>query len=149
MAVKPIPEGYHSVTPYVIVKGAAKYMEFLKRAFGAQEIEIFNGPDGSVMHAEMRVGDSILMLGDASEKQPATTSGFHLYVTDADATYRQAVQAGATSTEEVTDKFYGDRGGGVKDPAGNRWWISTHKEDVSREEMERRVKAMFSGKAGA
>ncbi len=141
MAVQPIPEGYHTITPLLIVKQAARFIDFLKQAFGAEERGRFARPDGQIMHAEVKVGDSILMLADASEQFPAQPAALCLYVPDADAVYRSAVQAGATSLREPENQFYGDRSAGVADRFGNSWWISTHVEDVSREEMERRMKS--------
>jgi PhnB protein len=143
MPVKPIPEGYHNVTPYLTVKGANRLIEFLKRAFGAEEKERFQQPDGTIMHAELKIGDSIIMLGEANEKWEARPANLYLYVTDTDTTYRRAVETGATSVMEPSDQFYGDRNAGISDPAGNFWWIATHVEDVSREEMERRAKAQM------
>jgi PhnB protein len=141
MAVKPIPDGYHSVTPYLIVQGAGKLIDFLKQAFEAQENERLTRPDGTIGHAEVRIGDSIVMMSEASGEWKPTPGAMYLYVNDADATYKRALQAGATSTTEPTDQFYGDRSAGVKDPVGNQWWIATHKEDLSREELAKRAKA--------
>ncbi|HXG41974.1 MAG TPA: VOC family protein [Dehalococcoidia bacterium] len=141
MAARPVPEGYHSVTPYLIVDGAARFIEFVKEAFGAEEVLRMPGPQDRVMHAEVRVGDSILMLSDASERYPPTPVMLYLYVEDADAVYRQALQAGASSLAEPQDQLYGDRAGAVEDPVGNRWWIATHIEDVSPEELARRMSA--------
>ncbi len=141
MAVKPIPEGYHNVTPYLVVKGAARLIEFLKQAFDAQEIYRMDMPDGTVAHAEVRIGDSTIMTGEGGAHVPAMTAGLSLYVPDVDASYRRALQAGAMSVEEPTDKFYGDRTAGVKDTSGNFWWIGTHKEDVAPEELKRRMQA--------
>ncbi len=143
MAVNPIPEGHHSVTPYLIVNDANHFIEFVKQAFGAEELGRFLTPDGKIMHAEVKVGDSIIMLGEASKQFSAQPAGLCLYVPDTDATYRRAVDAGATSLREPEDQFYGDRSAGVADPTGNTWWINTHVEDVSAEEMERRAKARF------
>ena len=141
MAVKPIPEGYHTVTPYLIVRGAAQLIDFMKRAFAAEEIQRMPLPDGSIMHAEVRMGDSRVMLSEASgEYQPMPTM-LHLYVEDMDTLYQRALQAGATSLRQPVDEFYGDRIGGVKDPFGNQWWIATHIEDVSPEELARRQQA--------
>jgi uncharacterized glyoxalase superfamily protein PhnB len=144
MAVKPIPEGYHTVTPYLIVKGVPTLIDFLKQAFDAKEIERHSQPDGSVMHAEVKIGDSILMMGEAAGKWNPMPAGFYLYVTDTDAVYKRALQSGATSVMEPADQFYGDRNAGVKDPSGNQWWIATHKEDVSREELAKRAEAAMS-----
>jgi PhnB protein len=139
MAAKPIPEGYQSVTPYLIVEGAEKLLDFVNQAFGAEERFRMDGPDGSVAHAEVRIGDSVVMLADASEQWPATPGNIHLYVEDCDETYRRALEAGATSVQELADQFYGDRSGGVRDPVGNLWWIVTHVEDVSEEEIKTRA----------
>ena len=141
MSVKPIPDGYHAVTPYLVVQGAAKLIDFLKQAFGAQEIERLTRPDGAIGHAEVRIGDSVVMMGEACGEWTPMLGALYLYVNDADATYKRALQAGATSTMEPTDQFYGDRSAGVKDPAGNQWWIATHKEDLSREELMKRAQA--------
>jgi uncharacterized glyoxalase superfamily protein PhnB len=144
MPAKPIPEGYHTVTPYLVVRDAAAEIEFMKKAFGATESHPpMRHPDGRIMHAEMQIGDSRVMLGEANEQWPATTSTLHLYVTDADAMYKRALAAGARSTMEPMDQFYGDRSGGVKDPSGNTWWISTHKEDVSPAELQKRGEEYF------
>ena len=141
MAVKPIPDGYHAVTPYLVVEGESKLIDFLKQAFDAQENFRMSGPDGSVMHAEIKIGDSIVMMGEASEKWKPMAGAIYLYVTDADAIYKRALQAGATSIMEPADQFYGDRHGGVKDPSGNVWWIATRKEDVSPDELKKRGEA--------
>jgi PhnB protein len=141
MAVKPVPEGYHTITPYLVVPGAAKLIDFLKQAFDAREIHRMNAPDGSVMHAELQIGDSRLMMGEASGQFPAMPVGLYLYVPNCDELYRRAIAAGGTSIAEPKDQFYGDRHGGVKDPAGNQWWIATHIEDVAPDEMTRRAEA--------
>ena len=125
MAVKPIPEGYHSVTPYLTVKDAAGLLEFLENAFGARETEKMTGPDGKITQAQ-------------GQWQPMPCA-IYLYVTDADATYARALAAGATSVMEPMDQFYGDRHGGVKDLCGNIWWIATRIEDVSKSELARRA----------
>ena len=143
MAVKPIPEGYHSVTPYFVVQGVPRLLDFLKQAFDATEIFRMPRPDGTIMHAELRIGDSIVMLGEAMEEFPPRSSSIYLYVNDADATYQRALQAGATSTMEPADQFWGDRNAGVVDPAGNHWWIATHQEDVPPEELARRADAFM------
>ena len=137
----PMPRGYHTVTPYLVVSDAAKLIDFLKRAFGATERYKMAGPDGSVGHAEMQIGDSVVMLGQQSSQARATRSMIYLYVPDCDALYRSALAAGATSIREPSDQFYGDRNGAVSDFAGNEWWVATHKEDVSSAEMERRMAA--------
>ncbi len=140
MPVKPIPEGYHSVTPYLVVNGADRLIAFLKQAFGAQEIERFQGPNGTIMHAEVKIGDSIIMLGEANERFQARPANLYVYVPDTDAIYHRAVESGATSIMEPANQFYGDRNAGISDPTGNFWWIGTHVEDVSREEMEKRAR---------
>jgi PhnB protein len=148
--VKPIPDGYHSVTPYLIIRGAAQAMEFYSKAFGAKEQFKMPGPDGKIGHAEMRIGDSVIMLADENpkmgHKSPATIGGspisILLYVQDCDAVFNQAVKAGAEVERPLANQFYGDRTGGVKDPFGFSWYIATHVEDVSPDEMERRAKEM-------
>lgn len=142
MSVKPIPDGYHTITPFLVVKDAAAFMEFLKKALSAQEIYRTNSDDGTVMHAEMKIGDSMIMISEASEKFPARPGLFYLYVPDVDASYKQAIEAGAISEMEPALQFYGDRNAGVKDNFGNTWWLGTHVEDVSPEEMKRRQDAM-------
>ena len=143
MALKPIPDGYHTVTPYLVVEGAEKLLEYVKQAFGAEEVVRMDGPNGKIAHAEVRIGDSMIMLGNASPMQggamPAT---IHLYVDDADAMYGRAIEAGGTMLEEPADQFYGDRRAAVRDPVGNHWFMATHTEDISPEEMERRMEAM-------
>ena len=149
MAVKPIPDGFHSVTPYLVVEGVASLVDFLKQAFDAKEIERTMLPDGTVMHAQVKIGDSFVMMGEARGESTPRPASLYLYVTDTDATYRRALQAGATSIMEPADQFYGDRNLGVKDPAGNQWWIATHKEDVSSEEIGRRAAAAIKQRGGA
>jgi len=139
MAVKPIPDGYHSVTPYLMVRGASGLIQFLKDAFSAREVEKMEAPDGTVMHAEVRIGDSIVMISDARGQWEPTSSAIYVYVEDADATYTRALGAGATSVMEPANQFYGDRHGGVKDKFGNFWWIATHVEDVAPHEIKRRA----------
>ncbi len=138
MTVKPIPDGFHTVTPYLVVAGAPKLIEFLKRAFGAEEVERTKRPDGTIGCAAVRVGDSMVMMGEAQAGQGPKPATLYLYVKDVDATYKKAIQAGGTSTCEPTDMFWGDRNAGVKDAFGNEWWIATHKEDVAPAEIERR-----------
>ncbi len=139
MAVKPIPDGYHSVTPLLSVKGAAQLIDFLKKAFGAVEIYRFPAPDGSVMHAEIKIGDSIVMLGEATADCVAMPASFYVYVPDAEGAYRTALKAGGESLEGPADRFWGDRMALVKDFAGNSWMIATHVEDVDADEIERRA----------
>ena len=139
MAVKPIPDGFHSVTPHITIKGAAHLMDFFKAAFGAQERNRTEDANGRIANAEMKIGDSIVMIAEATEKYPPMPSAYYLYVPDTDATYKSALKAGATSLMEPADQFYGDRNAGIQDPSGNQWWIATHVEDVSPQEMERRA----------
>ena len=141
MTVKPVPDGYGTVTPYLLTTDADRVLEFAKKAFGAVETERHNDEKGRVQHAAMRIGDSMIMLGQANDKYPAMPSMLHLYVADVDAVYAKAVSAGGKSLREPTNEFYGDRSSGVEDPAGNQWWIATHVEDVPSEEVERRAKA--------
>ena len=147
MAVKPIPDGYHSVTPYLTVQGAARLLEFLKHAFGGTVTEQIQQPDGTIGHAEVRIGDSVVMIADARGEWKPMCSAMYLYVDDADATYQRALQAGATSMMEPADQFYGDRHGGVTDPFGNFWWIATHVEDVSPDELAKRAEAFLQQQA--
>ena len=151
--VKPIPEGYSTVTAYLCIKNAAEAIEFYKKAFGAEDILRMGGPGGTVAHAEIKVGDSIVML---SEEFPGmegygspstlggTTSNLHLYVEDADSVFNKAVEAGCKPAYPMEDTFWGDRYGKVVDPYGHHWGIATHIEDVSPEEMERRGKEFFA-----
>ena len=149
MPVKPIPEGYHTVTPYLVVRGAARTLEFAKKAFGAEVLgEPMKRPDGEIMHAEFKIGDSRLMISELSEQHPPMQTMLYLYVPDVDAVYRRAVSAGAISTMEPMDQFYGDRSGGVKDPSGNHWYIGTHKEDVAPQELKKRAEAHFKAQQG-
>ena len=141
MPVKPIPDGFHTVTPYLTVKGVARLIDFLKEAFGAEELERHSMPDGSVMHAQVRIGDSPVMMGEAGGPWQPMPGALYLYVPDIDATYRRAMEAGGESLREPTTEFYGDRCGGVKDPSGNFWWLATHVEDVSPDELTRRAAA--------
>jgi PhnB protein len=142
MPVKPIPDGYHSVTPELNVKGAAKLIDFMKQAFGAEEVMRMPGPDGALMHAEVKIGDSIVMTSDAVREAPMPGSVF-LYVNDVDGVYKRAIQAGATSLMEPTDMFWGDRFASVKDAFGNKWGMATHQEDVPPEEMPKRAAAFM------
>ena len=138
---KPVPEGYATVTPYLCVSDAAKLIDFLQQAFDAQLLFKMDGPGGRIMHAEMTIGDSRIMLAQPEPGQE-THAMIHLYVPDTDATYKRAIAAGATSVREPADQFYGDRSGGVRDMFGNQWYIATHVEDVTPEEMDRRMAAM-------
>jgi PhnB protein len=153
MAVKPIPEGYHSVTPYLIVRGGTEAIDFYKKAFGAVELFRMPAPGGKIGHAEIKIGDSPVMLADEfaemGYKGPQALGGspvsLMIYLEDVDAVFHQAVEAGASVKEALQDKFYGDRMGTVTDPFGHVWHLATHKEDVSPDEMERRAKAAHGG----
>ncbi|MGB2694232.1 MAG: VOC family protein [Dehalococcoidia bacterium] len=140
--VKAIPDEYHTVQPYVIVKGAAKFIDFMTAAFGAQEKMRMGGPEGPIGHAEVQIGDSVIMLADSTDDIKPMPTTILLYMEDCDAVYKQALAAGATSEREPEDMFYGDRAAGVNDAFGNRWFIHTHIEDVSPEEMGKRQAAM-------
>jgi PhnB protein len=139
--VKVVPRGYHSVTPYLIVEGAPKLIEFMKQAFNAEGGESMKGPDGRIAHSELRIGDSVVMLADATPKYAPVASQLYVYLENVDRAFRRALDAGATSVQEPADQFYGDRTAGVRDPTGNFWWIAQRVEEVSPEEMERRMKA--------
>lgn len=149
--VKPIPDGYHSVTPYIIVDGAADAIEFYKKAFGATELFRLEIPGGKLGHAEIRIGDSPVMLADEHPEMgansPAAFGGspvsLMIYVEDVDAVFARAIAAGATEVRPVTDQFYGDRSGIVKDPYGHQWSIATHKEDLTPEQLNERFAAMM------
>ena len=150
--VKPIPEGFHSLTPYLVVRDAVKASEFYKKAFGAEVREVHNSPDGRVMNADLKIGDSVLLLADefpgAQCRSPqsvgGTTTTIHIYVEDVDGWFNRAVSAGATILMPVMDMFWGDRYGQLKDPFGHHWSLATHKEDPSPEEIERRAKEVFA-----
>ena len=141
MTVNPIPDGYHTLTPYVFCKDVDRLLEFLQKAFDAEIVECLKSGDGTVMHAEAKIGDSHMMLSPGKGEWKATPASFYLYVPDTDALYRKAMAAGATSISEPADMFYGDRNAGVTDPTGNHWWIATHIEDVPPEELARRAAA--------
>jgi uncharacterized glyoxalase superfamily protein PhnB len=150
MTAKPIPDGYHSITPYMTVRDAARAIEFYKQAFGATEKGVMKGPDGKIMHAELVIGDSIIMLGDEMPEygslSPLSTGGtgmgLHIYVADVDTAFDRAVKAGATVEMPVADMFWGDRYGKLADPFGHKWSIGTHKADLTAQEMEDGMKAM-------
>jgi PhnB protein len=153
MATKPVPEGYHTVSPYLAVDDAARAIAFYAEAFGAKEVVRMDAPDGKIGHAELEIGDSRVMLSDpfpqASTRPPkdlgGTSASVFLYVEDVDATVKQAVDAGATITMEVADQFWGDRFGAITDPFGHVWSVATHVEDVPPEEMADRAKAAMEG----
>lgn len=140
MTVPPVPPGYHTVTPYFTVEGAAAFLAFLAAAFGAVVEHRHDRPDGGVANAEVRIGSSMIMVSDARDPWKPMPMSTYLYVEDTDAVYRAAMAAGATSIYEPTDMFYGDRNGGVQDAWGNVWWIGTRIEEVDDEELARRMK---------
>ncbi|GDY09659.1 MAG: VOC family protein [Planctomycetota bacterium] len=150
MPVKPIPDGYHTATPYLIIKGAAEAIEFYKRAFDATELVRMPGPDGAVMHAEIKIGDSPMMLADEFPEMgalsPKTIGGtpivLMLYLEKVDEVFARAIAAGAKELRPVQNQFYGDRSGTLEDPFGHKWTIATHIEDLTPEEMEQRMAAM-------
>ncbi len=149
---KPIPEGYHTATPYLTLNDASRAIDFYKRAFGAQVVARMDGPDGKVAHAEIRIGDSMIMIGDempgmgnrSPQSLGGTTGGIMLYVENADAVFKQAVSAGAQVEMPVADMFWGDRYGRLKDPFGHSWSIGTHVEDVAPAEMSKRMQEAMS-----
>ncbi len=153
--VKRIPDNYHRVTPYLIIQGAADAIDFYKKVFGATEIMRMPGPDGKIGHAELKVGDSVIMLADENlemgHKGPRTFGGspisLLLYVEDVDRTVKEAVTSGSKLVRPVADQFYGDRTGGIVDPFGHEWYLATHIEDVSPEEMKKRADAMVTAAA--
>jgi PhnB protein len=155
--VKPIPDGYHAATPYLTVRDAAKAIDFYKRAFEATEMNRMEGPDGKVAHAELKIGDSVIMLGDempgsetrAPQSLGGTTAGIFLYVKDVDAAFHKATTAGAKATAQPTDMFWGDRYGKLMDPFGHSWSLATHKEDVAPPEMKKRTEAYMAKMAEA
>jgi PhnB protein len=148
-ATHAVPTGFHTLTPQLTVDDAARTIDWYKRAFGAEEVSRFVGPDGKIMHAEVKIGDSRFMTNDVMSggKGPRGLGGspasFWLYVSDCDGLFNRAVGAGATVNMPMTDQFWGDRAGAVTDPAGYVWWIATHKEDLTREEMDQRAAAFF------
>ena len=152
MSVKAIPDGYYSLTPYLVCKGAAKAIEFYAKAFGAQETVRMPGPDGSIMHAEVKIGNSMLMLSDENKERgqlsPESIGGsacsIMFYADDVDQVFNRAVAAGAKAEMPPADMFWGDRMGNIVDPFGHKWAIATHKEDVSPAEMEKRMAAIGS-----
>ena len=138
MSIKPIPENYPRVSPYLIVKDCSKTIEFLKYVFDAVEREKMEMPDGTINHAEVTIGDSVIMMGKATENHQPQNVMLYIYVKDTDAVYERAIEKGAVSIMEPADQFYGDRNAGVKDGDGVNWWMATHVEDVSQEEIQKR-----------
>ena len=155
MAVKPIPEGYHSVTPYLTLDDAARAIEFYKKAFGAVELLRMPAPGGRIGHAEIKIGDSVIMLADempggggrSPKSLGGTSAGIFLYVTDVDSSFQQAVNAGAQAEMPPADMFWGDRFGKLTDPFGHSWAMATHKEDVAPQEMQKRMKEEMGKRA--
>jgi PhnB protein len=153
MSATPIPAGHHTVAPYLAIRNAVKALEFYKKAFGATVPYKLLMPDGRLGHAEIRIGDSIIMIADEfpefGGKSPETLGGtpisIHLYVPDVDAFFKRALTAGAKERKPVMDQFYGDRSGQLEDPFGHLWWVATHKEDIAHEELQKRVESMFAG----
>ena len=148
MPVKPIPEGYHTITPYLVVQGAGALLDFMKKAFDAKELERMALPDGTIMHAEVSIGDSRIMIAEENEMAKATPSSLYLYVPNVDGVFQHAVKAGGSTIMEPMDMFYGDRSGSVKDPSGNSWYIATHKEDVTPQELAKRADAFIKQQKG-
>ncbi len=151
-AAKPVPEGFHTVTPHLVIKGAAEAIEFYKRAFGAEVLGRMDGPGGTVGHAELKIGDSIIFLADefpqTSCRSPQTLGGttatLNLYVPDVDAAFKRAISAGGRETMAVADMFWGDRYGQLQDPFGHTWGIATHKEDLTHQQVEERAQAFWA-----
>ena len=149
MSVKPIPDGFQCITPYLGIAKAAEAIEFYKKAFGATEVMRLSMPDGTVGHAELRIGGFPIMLGTPCDQGPlrnpeaSPSVGLHLYVADVDKSYLQAINAGGTVVSEVKDQFYGDRSGTLKDPYGHLWFLATHKEELTQTQIEERAKDMF------
>jgi PhnB protein len=155
-ASNPVPQGFHTVTPALVVRGAAEAIDFYKKALGAQELMRMPSPDGKITHAELKIGDSIIFISDefpnmGVPRSPQTVGGctttLHLYVPDVDASFKQAIDAGGKATMPVADMFWGDRFGSFSDPFGHHWGILTHKEDLSAEEMEARAQDFYASMA--
>jgi len=147
MPVKPIPDGYPAVIPYLMVRDAARFIEFLSTVFAARVTEQLKRPDGKIGHTEVRVGDSMIMLSEEADGHPATPVMLHFYVEDVDAVFDRAVRAGGTVVAKPEKQFYGDRSGGVKEPCGNTIWIATHVEDVAPDELKRRAAQAIAKKS--
>jgi uncharacterized glyoxalase superfamily protein PhnB len=145
--VQPIPEGFHTLTAYLLVADAEKEVEFAKAAFDAQEIHISKLPDGSIMHATLKIGTSMLMLGQVSGEMKPVPSMLFMYVENVDGVYRRAVASGGKPTQEPMDQMWGDRAGAVSSPNGIQWWISTHIEELSEAELQERVAARSAAAA--
>ncbi|MBI5849666.1 MAG: VOC family protein [Planctomycetes bacterium] len=147
MTARPVPQGFHTVTPYLLVTSARRMLDFAKRAFDAAELECHAAPDGTVMHALARIGNSMVMIGTARDRWPAMPAMLYLYVPDCDAWYRRGLSAGGTSIQPPADQFYGDRVAALSDPLGNQWWIATRKEDLAPDEIARRLEKGGGGGA--
>ena len=139
MTISPIPTGYHSVTPYLVVNGVAELIEFAKLVFGAEEIRRSLGSRGQIQHARIRIGDSHIMMGESESGSRPMPAVLYVYVEDVDRTFGRALEAGATALREPADQFYGDRNAGVRDRSGNEWWIARHIEDIDPDELSRRT----------
>jgi PhnB protein len=146
MPALPIPAGLHTVTPYLTVSDAQSLLDFVTKVFDAKEREIIRRPDGQVAHAEVQIGDSVIMIANSSETWATATATLYVYVDDTDARYRKALEVGATSLSEPANQFYGDRHAGVKDTNGITWWVATHIEDVPPDEIARRAKIAMQNK---
>jgi len=143
MSIRPIPEGYAALTPGMNLKGAVKAIEFFSKVFGAELVDKYEGPNGHIVHADMKIAGGHIMFAEAV-RDPVQNMHAMIFVNDCDTVFKRAIEAGATEKRPLTDQFYGDRSGTVMDPFGNLWTISTHKEDVSKEEMAKRMKAMMT-----
>jgi len=142
MSIKPIPEGFNNVIPYLMCKDSSKVIEFCQKTFDAKVDGVHKNENGSVMHASIHIRDSAIMLSDANETHPPSPSMMYIYVNNVDEVYDKAIAAGGVSLREPTNEFYGDRSAGFKDSSGNSWWIGAHIEDVSDEELQKRQEAM-------
>lgn len=145
MSVKPIPEGYQQAIPYLVVSDATAQLEFLVNVFDGKKLDVMTGPDGSVVHGEVKIGDSVIMIGQAMEDQPTRSTMIYLYMDDCDKYFDRAKEAGAKVISELEDQFYGDRHGAVEDSNGNHWYIVTRKEIVTPEELQKRTNEMMGG----
>ena len=141
-SVKAMPDGFHTVTPFLVVDQASRLITFIEQAFNGKTTFLMNTDDGKVMHATVRIGDSLVMIADSMENFPAGTAKLYLYMDDVDSFYQQALGAQGISIRQPVDEFYGDRSAGIKDPWGNEWWIAKHIEDVDMKEMEKRQKEL-------
>jgi len=144
-SVKAIPEGMHTVTPFLVVEGASEFIRFIEQSFDGKTTSIMKTKEDKVMHATVQIGDSQVMVSDATDRYPAGATRLYLYVNDVDTIYQKAINAKGTSLREPTDEFYGDRSAGIRDTWGNEWWVATHIEDVDDEEMEKRAREFREG----